>query len=435
VSAEAAGARAAVAERGASSGETSSFAASTSNAGREAAASEGGLLRGWLDLALRRIRGGELGALPVIVGLLVMAAIFQSLAPTFLSARNLSNLTLQIVPTGLIALGIVLVLLLGEVDLSAGSVSGFCAAVMAVLSVKQGLPPAAAIAIAVLAGAAIGAAQGMVFARLGVPSFVVTLAGLIGWQGALLYVLGSTGTLNIPYDGPVAALANTFVGRVALGYAIAIVPVALYLVALVWAAVRRARAGLPRPSAAEIAARAGGLALLGLAVVYVLNLTRGVPLALLIFVGLVAAFDLALRRTRAGRMVFAVGGNAEAARRAGINVAGVRIATFAVAAAMAAVGGVMQASRLFAVNQASGSGDVLLNAIAAAVIGGTSLFGGRGSAWSALLGMLVIGSIQSGILLLDLQSDAQYVITALVLLVAVTVDALSRRGRKAHGRA
>ena len=399
------------------------------------AAAEGTHLRGWLALAVRRVRGGELGALPVVVGLLAMAAVFQSLAPTFLSARNLSNLTLQIVPTGLIALGIVLVLLLGEVDLSAGSVSGFCAAVMAVLSVKHGVQPLLAIAVAVLAGAAIGAAQGFVFARLGVPSFVVTLAGLIGWQGALLHVLGSTGTLNIPYDGAVAALANTFLGEVALGYAVVLVPVVLYLAALLRGAARRARAGLPRPGAAEIAARAGGLLLLGLAAAYVLNLTRGVPLALVIFVGLVAAFDLVLRKTRAGRMVFAVGGNAEAARRAGIDVAAVRIVTFAVAAAMAAVGGVMQASRLFAVNQASGSGDVLLNAIAAAVIGGTSLFGGRGSAWSALLGMLVIGSIQSGILLLDLQSDAQYMITAAVLLVAVTVDALSRRGRKASGRA
>ncbi|HEV8241795.1 MAG TPA: sugar ABC transporter permease [Thermoanaerobaculia bacterium] len=399
------------------------------------AVAEGGFVRGWLDVAVRRVRGGELGALPVLVGLLLMAAVFQSQAPTFLSARNLSNLTLQIVPTGLIALGIVLVLLLGEVDLSAGSVSGLCAAVMAVLSVKQGWPPVLAIAVAVLAGATIGAAQGFFFARLGVPSFVVTLAGLIGWQGALLYVLGATGTLNIPYDGAVAAFANTFLSRVALGYAVVLLPIGLYLVALLRGAARRARAGLPRPGAAEIGARAGGLLLLGLAAVYVLNLTRGVPLALVIFVGLVAAFDLVLRKTRAGRMVFAVGGNAEAARRAGINVAAVRITTFAVAAAMAAVGGVMQASRLFAVNQASGSGDVLLNAIAAAVIGGTSLFGGRGSAWSALLGMLVIGSIQSGILLLDLQSDAQYMITAAVLLVAVTVDALSRRGRKASGRA
>jgi D-xylose transport system permease protein len=166
----------------------------------------------------------------------------------------------------------------------------------------------------------------------------------------------------------------------------------------------------------------------------VLNLTRGVPLALVIFIGLVALVDLALRKTRYGRMVFAVGGNAEAARRAGIDVRRVRISVFALASTLAAVGGVMQASRLFAVNQASGSGDVLLNAIAAAVIGGTSLFGGRGSAWSALLGMLVIGAIQSGILLLNLQSDAQYMITAAVLLVAVTVDAVSRRGRRASGR-
>ena len=181
--------------------------------------------------------------------------------------------------------------------------------------------------------------------------------------------------------------------------------------------------------------RTGGLVLLALAAVYVLDLTRGVPVALLVFVGAVVAFDLLLRRTRAGRAVFAVGGNAEAARRAGLDVATVRIVVFAVAAAMAALGGIFQASRLFAVNQASGSGDVLLNAIAAAVIGGTSLFGGRGSAWSALLGMLVIGAIQSGILLLDLRADAQYMITAAVLLVAVTIDALSRRGRQASGRA
>ena len=391
-------------------------------------------LRGLLQRALRRVRGGELGALPVIVGLLVMSAIFQSLAPTFLSARNLSNLALQIVPTGLIALGVVLVLLLGEVDLSAGSVSGLCAAVLAVMTVKQGHAPVVAILASIAVGALIGVVHGFFFARLGVPSFVVTLAGLIGWQGVLLRVLGETGTINIAYDGPVAALANTFVEEMALGYALAAVPVALYLAALVRGAARRSAVDLPRMSPGQIVLRAGGLALLALGVVWVLNLTRGVPLALLIFVGLVAAVDLGLRKTRPGRMVFAVGGNAEAARRAGISVARVRIAVFALASALAAVGGIMQASRLFAVNQASGSGDVLLNAIAAAVIGGTSLFGGRGSAWSALLGMLVIGAIQSGILLLNLQSDAQYMITAAVLLVAVTVDALSRRGRKASGR-
>jgi D-xylose transport system permease protein len=387
-----------------------------------------------LGRALGTVRSGDLGVLPVALGLLLMATVFQLLAPTFLSARNLSNLSLQIVPTGLIALGIVLVLLLGEVDLSAGSVSGFCAAVMAVLSVKHGADPWLSIALAVALGAGIGALQGTVFARLGVPSFVVTLAGLIGWQGALLWVLGDTGTLNVPYQGGVAVLANTFLGGAA-GFAVALAPAALYLLSARRLARRRAAAGLPRRSTLQIVLRGAGLAALAVLLAWVLGLTRGVPLALLLFVGLVAGFDLALRKTRPGRMVYAVGGNAEAARRAGIDVALVRTAVFAVASAMAAVGGVLQASRLFAVNQASGGGDVLLNAIAAAVIGGTSLFGGRGSAWSALLGMLVIGSIQSGILLLDLRSAAQYMITAGVLLVAVTVDALSRRGRQASGRA
>jgi len=399
----------------------------------EQVAAGGALAR--LERGVRRLRGGDLGSLPVIVGLVAMAAVFQSLAPAFLSARNLSNLTLQIVPTGLIALGIVLVLLLGEVDLSAGSVSGLCAAVMAVLSVKHGLSPWLAMAAAILLGAAIGAAQGMVFARLGVPSFVVTLAGLIGWQGALLWVLGNTGTLNIPYDGAVARLANTFVADPALGYALALAPVALYFIVSVRSARRRNRLRLQSPGLVALGVRTGGLALLALVAVYILDLTRGVPVALLVFVGAVIGFDLLLRRTRAGRAVFAVGGNAEAARRAGLDVATVRIVVFAGAAAMAALGGLFQASRLFAVNQASGSGDVLLNAIAAAVIGGTSLFGGRGSAWSALLGMLVIGAIQSGILLLDLRADAQYMITAAVLLVAVSIDALSRRGRQASGRA
>ena len=389
----------------------------------------------YLRAAVRRVRGGELGPLPVIVGLLVMAAVFQSLAPTFLSPRNLSNLTLQIVPTGLIALGIVMVLLLGEIDLSLGAVSGLCAAVMAVASVARHHDPLLAMGLALLIGALIGAAQGAIFAKLGVPSFVVTLAGLIGWQGALLFTLGDTGTLNIPYGGRVASLANTFLSQRVLGYAVVVVPVALYGIALVRGEARRCRLGLPRRAALDVAVRIGGLAVVGLVAAYVLNLTRGVPLALVIFVAFVAGLDLMLRRTRYGRMVFAVGGNAEAARRAGINVARVRISVFTLAAVMAAVGGIMQTSRLFAVNQGSGGGDVLLNAIAAAVIGGTSLFGGRGSAWSAPLGMLVIGSIQSGILLLNLQSDAQYMITGAVLLLAVTVDSLSRRGRQASGRA
>jgi D-xylose transport system permease protein len=384
---------------------------------------------------LRGVRGGDLGALPVLIGLIAMAVVFQTLAPTFLSPGNLANLSLQIVSTGLISLGIVLVLLLGEVDLSAGSVSGFTAAIMAVMSVKHGYHPVLAMTVAVVVGAAIGAFHGFVSARLGVPSFVVTLAGLIGWQGALLYTLGGTGTINIAYTGQVAALANTFIDDLALGYVVALAPVAVHLAGMLRANVRRARLGLPTRPASEILLRAGGLAIVALAAAYVLGLTRGIPVALVIFVGLVIVVDLVLRRTRYGRHVFAVGGNAEAARRAGIDVTFVRVSVFAIASAMAAVGGLMQASRLFAVNQSSGGGDVLLNAIAAAVIGGTSLFGGRGSPWSALLGMLVIGSIQSGMLLLNLKSDAQYMITGAVLLVAVTVDSLARRGRQASGRA
>ncbi len=388
-------------------------------------------VRGWV----RGVRSGDLGALPVLVGLVAMALVFQWLAPSFLSPTNLGNLAVQIVPTGLISLGIVLVLLLGEVDLSAGSVSGFAAAVMAVMSVGHHVNPVLAMVVAVLVGATIGALQGWVSARLGVPSFVVTLAGLIGWQGALLHTLGDTGTINIPYNGTVAVLANTFIDDLALGYALAVAPAVIYLLLGLRAHARRAKLGLPTRAPREILLRAAGLAAIALVGAYILGRTRGVPLALLLFIGLVIAVDFVLRRTRYGRHVYAVGGNAEAARRAGIDVTLVRVSVFAIASAFAALGGLMQASRLFAVNQSSGSGDVLLNAIAATVIGGTSLFGGRGTPWSAPLGMLVIGSIQSGILLLNLKSDAQYMITGAVLLVAVTVDSLSRRGRLASGRA
>ncbi|HXT20607.1 MAG TPA: sugar ABC transporter permease, partial [Thermoanaerobaculia bacterium] len=280
---------------------------------------ERGDRRGRIEAMLRRLRGGELGVLPVVAGLLIIAATFQSMAPSFLSPGNISNLTLQIVPTGLVALGLVLVLLLGEVDLSAGSVSGLCAAVMAIASVARHLDPVLAMVLAVLLGAGIGAAQGSIVARLGVPSFVVTLAGLIGWQGALLWTLGDTGTVNLPYHGAVATLANSFVRDKALAYALAALPAALYFVALLRAEGRRGRLGLPRRPPLAIALRAGGLLLLALAAAYVLCLTRGLPMALLVFVGLVAIFDLALRKTRYGRMVFAVGGNAEAARRAGID--------------------------------------------------------------------------------------------------------------------
>ncbi|MFC7327345.1 sugar ABC transporter permease [Marinactinospora rubrisoli] len=393
----------------------------------------GGSPRGLVQAGLRRLRGGELGALPVLVGLVVICVVFQSLNSNFLSPQNLSNLTLQVVSTGLMSCGVIMVLLLGEIDLSVGSVSGVSGAVLAVLAVNQGLPEPVAIALAVLTGALIGVVHGTIFAKVGVPAFVVTLAGLIGWQGAQLYLLGSDGTINVPYDGAIAYLTQTYFVP-AVGWGIAVVAVGLYTGLTLYGERRRTAAGLPARSVAEVLLRAGLLAVPVFGGVAVLNLWNGVPLAFLIFLGFVVVFDLVLRKTRYGRMVFAVGGSAEAARRAGINVDLIRISVFALASTLAAVGGILAVSRGFAVSQSSGGGDVLMLAIAAAVIGGTSLFGGRGSAYSALLGGLVLGAITSGLYLLQMDSSVRYMITAAVLLVAVILDAVSRRSRRAHAR-
>lgn len=391
-------------------------------------------LRGQLRDLQRKLKGGELGVIPVVVGLIVIAAVFQSANGKFLSAQNLSNLAMQVASTGVIAIGIVLVLLLGEIDLSVGSVSGLAAAAMVILNVQHGWPVAIAIAIAVAFGAVIGLVQGLIFAKAGVPSFVLTLAGLIGWQGLQLFILGTQGTINIPYDGGIARLANTFYPPV-IGYALGAVIVTVYLLSAIKQGQRRRKAGLHAQSLLHLLVRAALLLVLLEAVTAVLGKWRGVPLPLLIFGGFVVVTDLVLRRTRFGRRVFAVGGNIEAARRAGINISRVRISVFVLCSAFAAVGGVLAASRLFAVNQQSGSGDVLLNAIAAAVIGGTSLFGGRGSTYSALLGILVIGAVSNGMDLLNKASSVKFMITGAVLLAAVLIDSLSRRTRHASGRA
>jgi D-xylose transport system permease protein len=391
-------------------------------------------MRGYLDLVGRRIRGGELGALPVVVGLVLIWVIFYLMNDRFLSAQNLTNLSLQIAATGTISVGIVLVLLLGEIDLSVGQVSGLCGAVLAVLMIKQDTPQPLAVVAAIAVGVGIGLLQGFFFAKVGVPAFVVTLAGLIGWQGLQLHVLGDTGTLNLPYEGFLHSLMNTYITQIAIGNAIGAVIVGVYLLTALRDASRRRAAGLPARPVSEIALRAGGLALAVFLTIAVFNQYNGVPVGVLIFVGFVVVFDFVLRRTGYGRRVFAVGGNIEAARRAGINVAAIRMSVFALASMMAAIGGILFASRGHAVGQNSGGGDILLNAIAAAVIGGTSLFGGRGSTYAALLGMLVIGSISSGLDLEGVGSPIKFMITGAVLLAAVTIDSLSRRGRQSTGR-
>jgi D-xylose transport system permease protein len=336
--------------------------------------------------------------------------------------------------TGTIALGVVLVLLLGEIDLSVGAVSGVTSALLGVLNINSGMGVIPSILLALLAGVAIGALQGFFFTRVGVPTFVVTLAGLIGWQGLQLLVLGKDGTINFPFDGGVASLVNTYY-IAAIGYAIAIGVAVVYGAVTFLGARRRLAAGLRARSLRSILIRSVLLLAGGVIVAAVMNGYRGMPLALLILVGLVVIFDLVLRKTVFGRQIFAVGGNAEAARRSGINVKRVQMSVMMIASMMAAAGGILAASRLFAVNQDSGANDVLLNAIAAAVIGGTSLFGGRGSAYSALLGILVIQSIANGMLLLSLGSDVRFMITGAVLLAAVSLDAFARRGQRARGLA
>ena len=381
---------------------------------------------------LRRFLQGDLASLRVLLGLAVIWIIFQSQNDRFLTAINLTNLMLQITAVGLISVGVVYVLLLGEIDLSVGAVSGLAAGVMAVLSVKHGWNPYLAIAAGVLTGTAIGVLHGAVFTGFGVPSFVVTLAGLLAWQGALLYVLGDTGTVNLT-DGKITGLANTFYSDT-VGWTFAALAIAAYAGLNLWAYRRRVSAGLADQAFLPVVVRVVVVALAVVAVVAILNADRGLPLAVLILVAFVAGMQYVVTRTRFGRHVFAVGGNAEAARRAGINVSRIRVTVFAIAGSMAAIGGILAASRLLAVNQSSGASDLLLLAIAGPVIAGTSLFGGRGSVWSALLGALVIGSISNGMDLLALESSVKFMVTGGVLLLAVLVDAVARQQRQGSGR-
>ena len=386
-----------------------------------------GLLRAPLR-PLRRPGRADLGAWPAAAGLVLIAVVFSSLNDRFLSPENLTNLALQMAATGTISLGIIMVVLLGEIDLSAGSVSGLSAVVMTILSVNHGWPPVVAIAVALAGAALIGLLHGWMFTRLGMPTFVVTLAGLIGWQGLMLYLLGRGGTINLPFDGFVAALSDTWLPTPVAWLTVILIVGAGTAGALVNRRWRHA-AGLPVTSTVRIGLRLGGLALALAVVVIVLSADRGVPLLLVIFAALVVALDLILQHTVFGRHMYAVGGNAEAARRAGINVTRIRMIAFAAGSTLAAAGGILAASRLAAVNQSSGSSDTLLMAIAAAVIGGTSLFGGRGRAYAALLGIVVIQSITNGMLLLSVDSSVRNMVTAVVLAVAIAVDSVARRGQ------
>ncbi|GAA1635697.1 ABC transporter permease [Nonomuraea maheshkhaliensis] len=391
--------------------------------------------RGAITDVVERARGGDLGVIPVVVGLIVIWSVFQALNPIFLSSANLVNLTLESAAVGVIALGIVCVLLVGQIDLSVGSVSGLSGAVLAVLFVSEGLPVWVAVLASVLMGAVIGWVYGQLFNRFGVPSFVITLAGLLAFLGLQLYVLGTKGSINLPFDSGLVNFAQLDFVPAPLSYAFAVIASAWLFLSGYLHAQERRKAGLSAKSLSTLVVRSVALLVVLAFVVWYLGQTRGVGWMFVFFVALVLIMHYLLSRTKWGRAVYAVGGNVEAARRAGINVKAIFTSVFVLCSTFAAVGGILAAARLAAANQSSGAGDVNLNAIAAAVIGGTSLFGGRGTAFGALLGIIVIQSISSGLTLLNLDSSIRFVVTGAVLLLAVIVDSVSRRSRTSHGRA
>lgn len=390
-----------------------------------------GALRAFVD----QVRSGDLGMLPVFVGLLLISVVFTALNPVFLAPNNLVNLLFDAAAVGLISLGVVCVLLLGEIDLSIGSMSGLASAMTGVLWVNAGVSLPLTIVAVLVTGMAVGAIYGFLRNRFEMPSFVATLAGLLALLGLQLYILGPTGSINLPFTSPIVRFGQILIMPAWLSYLLAILPGVL----IVWNGIRtgqkRRAANLSASGLSVTLAKALILTAALVFAVFYLEKGRGVPWMFGAFTLLVVLLDYALTRTKWGRSMFAVGGNAEAARRSGINVRRIRLSAFMICSSLAALGGVFAAARLASASQQAGTGDVNLNAIAAAVIGGTSLFGGRGSAWSALLGVIVIMAISNGLTLLNLSSSLRYMITGAVLAIAVIVDSLARRSLASHGRA
>ncbi|MGK5520256.1 sugar ABC transporter permease [Micromonospora sp. URMC 107] len=388
-----------------------------------------------------RVRGGDIGALPAVLGLVVLCTVFSIMQPTFLSAGNFANLFTQGAAVTLIAMGLVFVLLLGEIDLSAGFASGVCAAILANVVTVLGYPWYVAVLAAIVTGMVIGTTLGFLVAKIGIPSFVVTLAGFLAFQGIVLMLMEEGA--NIPVrDEVLVAIANRNLPPV-LGWLLTAVAVAGYAAVQLLRHRTRAARGLVTDPIAVVLARIGGLALvLGLAV-FILNLERsrnvvvsslkGVPIVVPIIAALLVFWTFVLQRTTYGRHVYAVGGNKEAARRAGINVDRIRISVFVICSSMAAVGGIVAASRANSVDPNTGGSDVLLYAVGAAVIGGTSLFGGKGRVLDAVLGGAVVAVIDNGMGLMEYSSGVKYVVTGVVLLLAASVDAFSRRRSTSTG--
>ena len=391
-------------------------------------------LKGALKDFTDRLRSGDLGMLPVIVGLILISTVFSALNPVFLAPNNLVNLLFDCATVGVISLGIVCVLMLGEIDLSVGSMSGLASAMIGVLWVNAGVSLPLAILAALACGALIGAVYAILFNRLGMPSFVSTLSGLLAILGLQLYILGPTGSINLPFASPLVGFGQLWILPAWLSYLLGLLPGAV----MIWVGLsvmkQREAAGLSSQPLTRLVLKAAALTVALEGAIYYLHLGRGVPVMFGLFLLLAVILNYGLTRTQWGRSMFAVGGNREAARRSGINIRKIYLSAFMLCSTLAALGGVLSASRLASSSQQAGTGDVNLNAIAAAVIGGTSLFGGRGSAWSAVLGIIVIQAISNGLTLLNLSSSLRYMITGGVLAVAVIVDSLARQSRVSHGR-
>jgi D-xylose transport system permease protein len=388
---------------------------------------------------IARIRAGDTGALPVIAGLVILAIIFQSLNSNYLTAGNLVNLMVQGAVYMLFAQGMIFVLLLGEIDLSVGFIGGVAGVVTAELVFgDNGAPWYLAILAGLATGAALGLFNGLIITMIGLPSFIVTLAGLLAYNGVMLIILGNGGTVPIN-DNMINNLANGLLSPLA-GWIVTIVLVAVYLADMLLAERRRRDKGNPGLPNSVIALKVAGVIIAGLAVILICNVNRGrfapiegMPWVILIVIGFVTVWNILLSRTAFGTYVYAIGGNAEAARRAGISVTRIRVIVFTIAGFMGGVAGLIYASRLRSVSTNLDGGTLVLYCIAAAVIGGTSLFGGRGKAVHAILGGLVIASIDNGMGLLGLSAAARYVVTGIVLVVAVTLDAVASRGRASSG--
>jgi len=384
----------------------------------------------------RRVKVGDLGSLPIIVGLMIIAIIFYIQEPLFFSPRNFVNLLLQMAGIVTIAIGVVFVLLIGEIDLSIGFVNAVAGVGTTLLLRLDGpaLPWPAAIGIALLAVIIIGFIQGSIITRTGAHSFVVTLAGLLVWSGVVLImttVYSTAGTIVIQ-DETVIGIANDYLPPM-WGWALWAVTNGIFAFSRISRYRTLHRQHLSTGPVTLLILQILAVALLTGGAVWYANQDRGVPVVFIIVLFFLLLWTIVADRTRFGRYVYAVGGSQEAARRAGINVNRIRVLVFMITSFMAGVGGIILASRLRSVDTATGGGNLMLNAIAAAVIGGTSLFGGVGFVMSALLGGLIIASVENGMGLLGLPSGVKFVVNGLVLLAAVLIDALSRRRRESSG--